>query len=71
MIAHLFEELVVGLFGGADFDGLHHFAGRDDDAAEDFRGRAKHGGVGEVYDGDSLARARHMGLAPPSPKILL
>lgn len=51
MIAHLFEELVVGLFGGADSDGLHHFAGRDDDAAEDFRGRAKHGGVGEVYDG--------------------
>ena len=41
-----FEELVVGLFGGADFDGAGHFAGGDDDAAEDFGGGAGHGGWG-------------------------
>ena len=32
--SHLSEKTVVGLFGGADFDRLHHLAGRDDDAAE-------------------------------------
>lgn len=41
-VPHLFEKFVVGLFGGADFDGLHHFAGGDDDAADDF---GRHGGV--------------------------
>lgn len=43
---NFFEELVVGLFGGADFDGLCHFAGGDDDAAEDFGWGARHCGVG-------------------------
>lgn len=40
---YLSEVLVVGLFGGADFDGAHHFAGGDDDAAEDFGRAAGHG----------------------------
>lgn len=43
--AHLFEEFVVGLFGGADFDRLHHSAGGDDDAADCFGG---HGGAREM-----------------------
>ncbi len=49
--AHLFEELVVGLFGGADFDGLHHFAGGDDDAAEDLGWGAGHCWRGLGVDG--------------------
>ena len=43
--AHFFEEPVVGLFGGADFDRLHHFAGGDDDTAEDSGWDSRHGGV--------------------------
>ena len=43
--AHFLEEPVVGLFGGADFDRLHHSAGGDDDAAEDFGWDPRHGGV--------------------------
>ena len=36
MFIYLFEEAVVGLFGGAYFYRLHHFAGGDDDAADEF-----------------------------------
>ncbi len=50
--AHLFEELVVGLFGGADFDGFHHFAGGDDDAAEDSGWGAGHCWRGLGVDGE-------------------
>ena len=38
---YLFEEGVVGLFGGADFDCAHHLAGGDDYAAEGL-GRGRH-----------------------------
>ena len=40
--ADLAEEIVVDLFCGADFHCSHHFAGGDDDATEDLRGR-RHG----------------------------
>ena len=57
---HLFKECVVGLFGGADFDGLHHFAGGDDDAADHFGG---HGGVSWIVvsriECNDLERTRH------------
>ena len=41
--ADLVEEIVVDLFCGADFHCAHHFAGGDDDAAEDL-GWRRHGG---------------------------
>lgn len=45
MFIYLFEEAVVGLFGGAYFYRLHHFAGGDDDAADEFEWwGAGHGG---------------------------
>lgn len=43
--AHFFEEIVVGLFGGADLDRLHHFAGGDDDPADNFWRGPRHGDV--------------------------
>ena len=33
---HFFQKAIIGLFCGADFDCAHHFAGGNDDAAEDF-----------------------------------
>lgn len=58
----LFEKVVVGLFGGADFDGLHHFAGGDDDAAEGFWRGTGHGvGLDGVWDGIEIAMVRRLG----------
>lgn len=34
---YFLQKVVVGLLRATDFDCLHHFAGRDDNAAEDFR----------------------------------
>ena len=42
LLFYLFEKAVVGLFGGAYFYRFHHFAGGDDDAADEF-GWAGHG----------------------------
>ena len=45
---YFFEKVVVDLFCGADFYGAHHFAGRDDDAAEGLGGGGHGGRIGGV-----------------------
>ncbi len=57
---HLFEKAVVGLFGGAHFDGFHHLAGGDDDAAEDLGRGAGHLGVGAGVGSNGLEGAGRM-----------